>query len=113
MRLLQDEIHVERSRKLKALRHVFSQIGEDSFAGLALTDAVQRLGIDYHFQDEIEEILQRQCMISSTYGGHLNELHEVALRFRLLRQEGQYVSAGAYHIYLFCIFILLYNLLYI
>lgn len=59
-----------------------------------MIDAVQRLGIEYLFKDEIEEILRRQYIISSTCGGHLQDLQEVALRFRLLRQEGYYVPAG-------------------
>uniref|UniRef100_A0AAU7LL56 Linalool/nerolidol synthase n=1 Tax=Zanthoxylum ailanthoides TaxID=159071 RepID=A0AAU7LL56_9ROSI len=93
-----DDIQVEHSRKLKILKHIFNQVGGDSFEGLAMIDSIQRLGIDYHFNDEIEEILQRQYVVSSTYnGGHLNDLQEVSLRFRLLRQQGYYVPADTFN----------------
>lgn len=60
-----------------------------------MIDTVQRLGIDYYFQDEIEQILQRQYIIFFTHGGDRhNDLQEVALRFRLLRQQGYHVSPG-------------------
>lgn len=95
---LDDDIQVEHSRKLKEFKQIFSQVGGNSFEGLAMIDAVQRLGIEYLFKDEIEEILQRQYMIlSSTYGGHLHDLQEVALRFRLLIQEGYYVPADVFN----------------
>ncbi|KAH9748310.1 S-(+)-linalool synthase [Citrus sinensis] len=91
------DIQVEHSRKLKDLKHIFSLVGGNSFEGLVMIDAVQRLGIEYLFKDEIEEILQRQYIISSTCGGHLHDLQEVALRFRLLRQEGYYVPADMFN----------------
>ena len=63
-----------------------------SLEGLNLVDAVLRLGINYHFQGEIQTILQNQYMFFVDHDG--DELYEVALRFRLLRQGGYYVSAG-------------------
>nr|QQG64114.1 TPS3 [Parthenium argentatum] len=58
-----------------------------------LIDVVQRLGIAYHFEDEIEEALQH---IYVTYGekwiGH-NNLQNIALWFRLLRQQGFNLSS--------------------
>ena len=60
-----------------------------------MIDAMQRLNIDYHFQEEIDTFLQRQYVISSTNGGvYGHDLHQVALYFRLLRQQGHYVPAG-------------------
>lgn len=56
-----------------------------------MVDAILRLGIEYHFQEEIETILKRQYMI---FSGHDHDLYEAALRFRLLRQNGYHVSAG-------------------
>ncbi|TXG65410.1 hypothetical protein EZV62_006685 [Acer yangbiense] len=92
-----DDIHHEHARKLKVFKHILSQVGEDPSEGLAMIDAVQRLGIDYHFQDEIEEILPRQHMIAANYSTSTStndDLQQVALRFRLLRQEGYNVPAG-------------------
>ncbi|MBA0811887.1 hypothetical protein Gohar_025901, partial [Gossypium harknessii] len=63
-----------------------------------MIDAIQRLGIDHHFHHEIEQVLQRQFMLSANGNGfHNYDLHEVALRFRLLRQEGYFVPAGVFN----------------
>lgn len=59
-----------------------------------MVDTLQRLGIDYYFQEEIEAFLKRQYMIFSAPGNHQHDVYEVALRFRLLRQEGYQVSQG-------------------
>nr|WOZ50755.1 terpene synthase [Boswellia serrata] len=92
-----DDFHGdEHARKLKASKYMLSKVGEDRFEGLAIVDAVQRLGIDYLFQDEIEEILRRQYVISKTHGFQLYDLQETALRFRLLRQGGYYVPADMF-----------------
>jgi hypothetical protein len=52
--------------------------------------AMQRLNIDYHFQEEIEEFLTRYAC----GWNHHCDLHETALRFRLLRQQGHFVPTG-------------------
>ena len=96
------DVRVKHERKLKVFKQILMEVGEDPFEGLAMIDAVQRLGIDYHFQGEIEQILQRHYMIitnGSTTHHHQHNLKEIALRFRLLRQEGYNVPAGG--IYLF------------
>jgi hypothetical protein len=53
-------------------------------------DAIQRLGIDHLFQDQIIAALR------DIHGAEFNSfsLHDVALRFRLLRQDGFWVSSG-------------------
>ena len=73
-----------------------NKAGEDPLEGLYMIDAIQRRGIDYHFQEEIETILQRKNMISSAcgYNDINNQPYETALRFRLLKQDGYYVSSG-------------------
>lgn len=66
-----------------------------------MVDAILRLGIEYHFQEEIETILKRQHMIFSGHAGHDHDLYEASLRFRLLRQNGYHVSAGENIFFLF------------
>ncbi|KAG4398537.1 hypothetical protein GLYMA_08G061600v4 [Glycine max] len=68
-------------------------MGENTLRCLYMIDAVQRLNIDYHFQEEIEAFLRRQYVNSSTIpGGYYgNDIHEIALCFRLLRQQGFFV----------------------
>nr|QIQ55972.1 geraniol synthase [Nepeta rtanjensis] len=55
---------------------------------LKLIDEIQRLGIGYHFEDVIDNILQVQCSAFSTE----EDLFTTALRFRLLRQAGFHVT---------------------
>ncbi|KAL8266833.1 hypothetical protein R6Q59_004177 [Mikania micrantha] len=64
---------------------------------LELIDAVQRLGVSYHFEDEIEKCL---TCIYVTYGGKwINEgsLQSTSLWFRLLRQQGFNVSSEIFN----------------
>ena len=66
---------------------------------LSLIDELQRLGVAYHFEREIQEALQ---YIFATYNGY-NELEDddvynVALRFRLLRQQGFNASCSETHV---------------
>lgn len=66
---------------------------------LDLIDSVQRLGVSYHFGNEIEIVLQRIRDSLSFNFNHKHEnddLHTVALRFRLLRQQGYHISCGMY-----------------
>ncbi|XP_030442363.2 (-)-germacrene D synthase-like [Syzygium oleosum] len=61
-----------------------------------LTDQIQRLGIDYHFKREIDEQLE-QIYKSYSQLDHedfrVDDLHMVALIFRLLQQQGYNVSS--------------------
>ncbi|CAK9141037.1 unnamed protein product [Ilex paraguariensis] len=93
---LKDEVHIKHARKLKEVRRVLSKAGEEPLEGLFLIDAIQRLGIEYHFQEEIEAILQRQYMAIKTDVHKYEDLYEVSLCFRLLRPEGYYVSPDAF-----------------
>lgn len=63
---------------------------------LELVDELQRLGISYHFEDEISEVLE---MIYYNYYKTHNkwnsmDLNVKALGFRLLRQHGYQVPQG-------------------
>ncbi|XP_024028062.1 (3S,6E)-nerolidol synthase 1 [Morus notabilis] len=76
--------------------------GEDpSDQALKVIDAIQRLGIDYLFQEEIEKILRNQFMSFDHYTDNKHNiedhLHDAALRFRLLRQQGYFVPAGIFN----------------
>ncbi|XP_058195773.1 (-)-germacrene D synthase-like [Rhododendron vialii] len=63
---------------------------------LSLIDAIQRLGVGYHFETEIETTLQH---IYETYHEMANDedLYTVALSFRVLRQQGHPVSCDVFN----------------
>ncbi|XP_076958400.1 (E)-beta-farnesene synthase-like [Bidens hawaiensis] len=66
---------------------------------LEFIDAVQRLGVGYHFEDKIEECLKH---IYVTYGDKWiddSNLQSTSLWFRLLRQQGFNVSSGIFNKY--------------
>ena len=95
---------MEHTKKVEEVKRVLKEVGEDTLEALLMIDAIQRLGIDYHFHGEIEVLLQRLYTKFNTNDCD-NDLYELALGFRLLRQEGYYVSAGEifYYFLLFCL----------
>ncbi|PRQ33614.1 putative lyase [Rosa chinensis] len=67
---------------------------------LDLVDDIQRLGISYHFENEIDEILKQ--IYQTTYGSDVEydeDLYTTALCFRLLRQHGYNVSSDMFNKY--------------
>ncbi|RWR93512.1 terpene synthase 1 [Cinnamomum micranthum f. kanehirae] len=66
---------------------------DDHVQELNLIDAVQRLGVAYHFEEEIAQALLRMYKSGRDYS---DDLHAVALQFRLLRQEGYNVSPDVF-----------------
>ncbi|CAL5391319.1 unnamed protein product [Camellia sinensis] len=59
----------------------------DPLAKLELIDAVQRLGLKYHFEGEIKQSLDDLIHLHND-AWCSDDLHATALRFRLLRQHG-------------------------
>ncbi|XP_050114001.1 putative pinene synthase [Malus sylvestris] len=61
---------------------------------LKLIDAIQRLGVVYHFEREIREVLEgiHNAAYDDNSVNDDGDLYNVALRFRLLRQHGFNVS---------------------
>ncbi|GAY65215.1 hypothetical protein CUMW_239460 [Citrus unshiu] len=72
------------------IKNMLNSPTDKSFQKLSLIDAVQRLGVAYHFEREIEDELEK--LSHDEYDG--NDVHTVALRFRLLRQQGYRISCG-------------------
>ncbi|XP_047309489.1 (3S,6E)-nerolidol synthase 1-like [Impatiens glandulifera] len=80
---------------IKETKQVLSKMGSDQ-ESLVMIDAVQRLGIEYHFNEEIETILGRHYVHFNNGNNNHDEyrrLYQVSTCFRLLRQQGYYVSA--------------------
>ncbi|KAL5229016.1 hypothetical protein ABZP36_017281 [Zizania latifolia] len=68
---------------------MFEACKDDVVAQMNLVDVLQRLGVDHRFEDEINTALTK---IHIAEFNDTSSLHEVALRFRLLRQQGFWVS---------------------
>ncbi|TQD91280.1 hypothetical protein C1H46_023124 [Malus baccata] len=60
---------------------------------LNFVDDIQRLGVSYHFRNEIEQILQK---IHANFDD-LDDLYTAALRFQLLRQQGYNISCDIFN----------------
>lgn len=90
---MQDELSAKHEHKLKDVKYTLKVERGDSLKDLMLVDAIQRLGIDHHFQEEIEAVLWRKHMSKNCFD-RSQSLYDVSLCFRLLRQEGYYVPPG-------------------
>ncbi|KAL5054417.1 hypothetical protein RYX36_035099 [Vicia faba] len=77
--------------KLEVLKYEIKNVRENSLKGLYMVDAMQQLNIDYHFQEEIEAFLTRE------HASPHRDLHETALGFRLLRQQGHFVPSEVFN----------------
>ncbi|KAK1368637.1 (+)-delta-cadinene synthase [Heracleum sosnowskyi] len=85
-----EAIDARASALREEVRMIFNNVVEP-LDQLELIDQLQRLGLDYHFHDEINRTLK------NIHTGQKNEtwekdLHATALEFRLLRQHGHYIS---------------------
>lgn len=60
-----------------------------------LIDALQRLGLAYHFEEEINQALARIHEHALIEVDQSKDLRVVSLHFRLLRQQGYSVSSGS------------------
>ncbi|PIM97483.1 5-epiaristolochene synthase [Handroanthus impetiginosus] len=80
-------------------------IGSNSnFVGaLSLIDTVERLGISYHFENEIEKILQLFVELrTNNYEDEAYDLYTVSIHFRVFRQHGHRMSSDTYsNIYIY------------
>ncbi|KAF8377148.1 hypothetical protein HHK36_030521 [Tetracentron sinense] len=61
---------------------------------LELINTLQRLGVGYHFENEIKRALDTILPINKNNGLEEEDLYATALHFRLLRQYGYEVSQG-------------------
>jgi (-)-germacrene D synthase len=67
----------------------------DLLRKMELVDTLQRLGVDYHYNEEIDQLL---CSVydhdEKDDGGGLDDLYVTSLRFYLLRKHGYTISSG-------------------
>lgn len=85
-----EEWMMARADILKDKIHMLLQSCDGALGKMFLVDSLQHLGIDHHFKEEIDNMLSE--ILGSEFS--CSSLHEVALRFRLLREHGHWVSPG-------------------
>ncbi|GMP98001.1 hypothetical protein CsSME_00046046 [Camellia sinensis var. sinensis] len=79
------DIYVKGAEKLKEeVKRMLAEV-VDPLGGLEMIDDLQRLGVFYHFEDEIKRGLDN---IRNDDKWNNEDLHSTALQFRLLRQHG-------------------------
>ncbi|KAG6493335.1 hypothetical protein ZIOFF_048317 [Zingiber officinale] len=79
---------IKRVEELKVQVKSMFKDTSDILQLMNLIDSIQMLGLDYHFENEIDKALRLINEVDDkSYG-----LYETSLRFRLLRQHGNHVS---------------------
>ncbi|KAL6962443.1 lysase [Sarracenia purpurea var. burkii] len=81
------DAYLKRVMKLKEDVKIMLDNVSDPLDGLELIDNLQRLGVFYHFEEEIKRILERIYNEKDDSWSIPKDLHAMALKFRLLRQH--------------------------
>nr|POF14722.1 (-)-germacrene d synthase [Quercus suber] len=83
--------------KEEVRRRLTSPVEEPS-QKLKLIDLLQRLGVSYHYENEIEKTLQQlhRTLYDRDDQENADDLYNVALQFRLFRQQGYYISCDKF-----------------
>ncbi|KAL0928450.1 hypothetical protein M5K25_000332 [Dendrobium thyrsiflorum] len=79
------------------VKNLLDNTYEDELQSLELIDSLQRLGVGYHFEEEIDKRLREIHDHNGKIEG--NDLQAVALKFRLLRQHGYNVTSDVFSKY--------------
>ncbi|KAK9938417.1 hypothetical protein M0R45_015158 [Rubus argutus] len=91
---VKDEQHVQQLKE-EVKRMLMAPPVKNSLGKLELIDDIQRLGVSYHFEYEIDQTLQQ---IHDSFNDYCDDdLQTCALRFRLLRQQGYSVSCDMFN----------------
>ncbi|KAI5440774.1 hypothetical protein KIW84_010302 [Lathyrus oleraceus] len=91
---MQEDMYAEKCKVLREeVRMMFNKM-ENEVDQLEFVDVLQRLGVDYHFNNEIRNMLDN---IYNTQTSKLkNNLYATALKFRILRQHGYDISTDVF-----------------
>ncbi|XP_061350600.1 terpene synthase 10-like [Gastrolobium bilobum] len=89
-----EEVFAEQSRVLKEEVRMMLCKAENEFDQLELIDVFQRLGVAYHFDNEIRNILDNIYNMDTS--NRKKSLNATALEFRLLRQHAYDISTDVF-----------------
>nr|WBO38682.1 terpene synthase 11 [Aquilaria agallochum] len=88
---------LEHEKLKQDVRKMIITASEDPARNLGLVDSIQRLGVSYHFEEEIKELLQKMHDNYDRYRkDNADNLSNISLCFRLLRQEGFRISSDMF-----------------
>ncbi|PHU14550.1 (-)-germacrene D synthase [Capsicum chinense] len=90
----QEKLELEELKE--KVRKILVETPDNSTEKLILIDIIQRLGVAYHFDNEIETSIQNIFDASQLQSENEENLFIVALRFRLVRQQGHYMSSDVF-----------------
>ncbi|KAK4850935.1 hypothetical protein QYF36_011176 [Acer negundo] len=93
---------LELKEEIKRMLKEVDIVNNKPLQKLDLIDAIQRLGISYHFETEIDEILEtihKDHHVSGLIDDSKvdDHLHSISLQFRLLRQHGHKISCDVFN----------------
>ncbi|XP_060181335.1 sesquiterpene synthase 14b-like [Lycium barbarum] len=92
---MQEKVELEELKE--KVRKMLVETPDNSTQKLVLIDAIQQLGVAYHFENEIKSSIQN---IFDEFERNENDddddLYVVALRFRLVRQQRHYMSPDVF-----------------
>lgn len=94
----QKDTHKMRVSELVAQVKLILDEDMENVQQLELIDILQKMGISYHFENEINRILDNIYVKKyyKNYHAEERELYTTALEFRLLRQHGFSISQGIF-----------------
>lgn len=91
---MQGELCSEHASNLREnVRILLNKEDMHSLHALELIDMIQRLGVDYHFEDEIKRILE-VIYNNDDVNWNSSDLYATSLCFRILRQHNFHVPQG-------------------
>ncbi|KAH9792996.1 tricyclene synthase [Citrus sinensis] len=86
------ELYAGRLEKLKQEAKELFASTKGSYDRLKLIDSLQRLGVAYHFEQEIEEAVN----LLTKDDNAIKDLNETAFHFRILREHGHSISTDVF-----------------
>ncbi|XP_042481312.1 (3S,6E)-nerolidol synthase 1-like [Macadamia integrifolia] len=93
-----DEIRIKHTEKCEEIGRFLGEL-DDPLECMIMVDALQRLCIDYHFEDKITTLLNNHYGRLKSTDHHNLGLHDIALHFRLLRQADYFVPTEIFDIF--------------
>ncbi|KAF8030058.1 hypothetical protein BT93_E2474 [Corymbia citriodora subsp. variegata] len=92
----QDDSGIKHEERIKSIIGFLNNVVSEPVESLIIVDMIQRVGIQPLFQEQIKAILRWQYTHFNSLNHGKDDVYEIALRFRLLRQEGYYVPADVF-----------------